>query len=436
MHLSYFRHDVTPPPGHPLCGGWIPPVREVEDPLWLHGLVLSGPPLAAPVVLAAVDWCELRNETHARWRAVLAEAAGTPMERVAVQCVHQHDAPFADAGAERLLREAGAPGSSLDPEFCERCVQGAAAALRASREAARPVDRVGAGKARVWKVASNRRLLQPMEPGASTARVGPMRGSSCQDAALRAAPEGVVDPWLRTISFWEGNRLLAAAHHYATHPMSHYGRGRVSSDFCGLARDALAAETGAPQLYFTGAAGNVAAGKYNDGSPENRPVLRDRILAAMRASLTETVTSPLREAAWHTAELRLPPREEFTEELYQTLLHDPAGSLIDRYRGASGLSFLGWSARHPTLLSCLAVNEVRLLYLPGEPFVEYQLEAVAAYPNRQVMVAGYADCGAGYLPTSRAFPEGGYEAGWVALVGPEVEGVLSAGIRQLLDASG
>ena len=30
-HLATFSTDVTPPLGHPLCGGWIEPVRGVED---------------------------------------------------------------------------------------------------------------------------------------------------------------------------------------------------------------------------------------------------------------------------------------------------------------------------------------------------------------------------------------------------------------------
>ena len=32
LHLATFTCDVTPPLGHPLCGGWIEPVRGVDDP--------------------------------------------------------------------------------------------------------------------------------------------------------------------------------------------------------------------------------------------------------------------------------------------------------------------------------------------------------------------------------------------------------------------
>ena len=52
----------------------------------------------------------------------------------------------------------------------------------------------------------------------------------------RLTAEGTIDPWLKTLSFWDGDRPLLALSCYATHPMSHYGQGHVSSDFVGLAR--------------------------------------------------------------------------------------------------------------------------------------------------------------------------------------------------------
>src|SRR5687768_5100379 len=100
LHLATFRAEVTPPIGHPLCGGWIEPVRAIDDPLYALGVVLLG--VGQPIVLCAVDWCGNRNDANLAWRAGLARAAHTTPNRVAVQCIHQHNAPFADTGAERL----------------------------------------------------------------------------------------------------------------------------------------------------------------------------------------------------------------------------------------------------------------------------------------------------------------------------------------------
>src|SRR5215470_293463 len=114
LHLATFAADVTPPLGHPLCGGWIEPVRAVDDPLRALGIVLLG--MGQPVVLCAVDWCGLRNEAHILWRAELAKAAHTVPENVALQCVHPHNAPFADVEAQKLLEQVNGP-PSLDLKF-------------------------------------------------------------------------------------------------------------------------------------------------------------------------------------------------------------------------------------------------------------------------------------------------------------------------------
>jgi hypothetical protein len=80
FQLATFKVDATPPPGHPLCGGWIRPVECVDDPLWLRGIVIlgSGP----PIVLASLDWVGVQNESHRLWTEALAEAARTTPDRI------------------------------------------------------------------------------------------------------------------------------------------------------------------------------------------------------------------------------------------------------------------------------------------------------------------------------------------------------------------
>ena len=42
LHVAPFSFDVTPPVGHPCCGGWIKPVEVVDDPLEAKGIVFLG----------------------------------------------------------------------------------------------------------------------------------------------------------------------------------------------------------------------------------------------------------------------------------------------------------------------------------------------------------------------------------------------------------
>ena len=64
--LAIFSADVTPPLGHPCMGGGIRPAERIDDPLFAHGFVLLG--AGKPVVVAAIDWCEIRNDAYQRWR--------------------------------------------------------------------------------------------------------------------------------------------------------------------------------------------------------------------------------------------------------------------------------------------------------------------------------------------------------------------------------
>jgi hypothetical protein len=419
LHLAHFRCDVTPPIGHPLCGGWIEPVRASDDPLRAVGVVLLG--CGAPVVLCGVDWCGIRNDAHLAWRQALARAAHTTPERVAVQSIHAHNAPFADLEAQKLLESAPGAPPSLDRAYFDRTVERAAAALKASLARTVPITHLGLGRARVEQVASNRRIVGP------DGKVKAVRYSATKDPKVRAEPEGLIDPWLRTVSFWDGDRPRAALHYYATHPMSYYGDGRVTSDFCGLARDRRAADDeGVAQVYFTGCAGNITAGKYNDGDRANRPILRDRIYEAMKAAWKATERQPLEGWEWRVEPLKLSARVErsFGEEESRKALMDEKAVKARRGNGAFQLSWLN-RLRTPIDLTCLDLGPALVLHLPGEPFVEYQLKAQELRKDRFVAVAGYGDGGPGYIPTDRAYLEGGYEP-TVALAAPCEKALLGA----------
>ncbi len=426
LHLATFECDVTPPLGHPLCGGWIEPARAVDDSLRALGIVLLGGD--KPVVLCAVDWTGLRNEAFRSWRQALATAAHTTPEYVSVHCVHPHNTPFADTEAEKMIAAAKAP-SSLDLKFFEACVRRCAEALKESLPKAMPFTHIGIGQAEVKQVASNRRVLGP------DGKVKYVRTSATKNAAARAEPEGLIDPYLKTLSFWRGDTPLAALHFYACHPMSYYGDGRVSADFCGLAREKRRQETGVFQVYFNGCGGNITAGKYNDGSKENRPVLRDRIHAAMVEAWRATQRREVRGWQWRYRAVRFAPRREpaFGEEESRKALNDPKAPPARRNNAAFQLSWLK-RIHIPVEINCLDFqNRVLGLFLPGEAFVEYQLAAQKMRPEAFVCVAAYGDGGMGYIPTARAFLEGGYEP-TVALAAPETEELMLRTIRDLLEA--
>ena len=76
-------------------------------------------------------------------------------------------------------------------------------------------------------------------------------------------------------------------------------------------------------------------------------------------------------------------------------------------------------------------DDVRLLHLPGEAFVEYQLFAQQQNPDAFIATASYGDGAPGYIPLEKSFAEGGYEPTW-AFVAPETERQLKTAIIELL----
>jgi len=426
FHLATFACDATPPLGHPLCGGWIEPVRGVDDPLKALGVVLLG--MGQPIVLCAVDWVGIRNDAFEAWRRALAKATHTVANRVAVHCVHPHNAPFADTEAERLIQNAPMPAPSLDLKFFNQVVERVAAAAQNALRQTTAWTHIGIGQARINQVASNRRIVGP------DGRVRATRTSATRDAKIRAEPEGLIDPFLKTLSFWNGNQALVAMHYYATHPMSYYGDGRVSADFCGLARERRQQDDRKVfQMYFTGCAGNVTAGKYNDGDPKNRPILRDRIYDGMTTAWKASQRHAVKDFAWRSEAVSLPPRNEksFNEEDSRRVLNNPKESRARRHNAAYQLSWI-MRIKRPIDITCLDFGPAQILHLPGEPFIEYQLRAQQERRNGFVCVAGYGDDGCGYIPTAAAYLEGGYEP-TVALAGPKSEAILHQTMANLLN---
>jgi hypothetical protein len=427
FHLSTFKVDATPPLGHPLCGGWIKPAVAVDDHLWLRGLVLEGAGL--PIVITALDWTGVLNESYRAWTEALAQAAHTTPDRVALHCVHQHNAPFVDRQANQIVVDAGTGSPIHDGAFVTKLMEQSQAAVRQAMEHAQPVSHVRYGDAKVEQVASNRRILGP------DGKVRIVRYSATKDPAARAAPEGTIDPLLRSIGLYQRDRLVARIYFYTTHPMSYYGDGRVTSDFVGLARDRRDGdEPDALHLYFTGCAGNVTAGKYNDGSHEYRGVLANRVYNAMvNADRDSNDNSRALESTnWTTLPFHFAPRADLDIDRLTAIVQDPKQTLANRNRDAMAGSWLRRLERkQPILLGRLDLGGVSVLHLPAETFVEYQLDAQAIFPDRPLATAAYGDGGPWYIPLKRSYEEGGYEPA-VSWVSADTEPRYRAAITELL----
>lgn len=422
LKIATFDVDATPPVGSSLT--YDPMVNNWDLGLRAKGIVILG--AGQPIVMCSVDWIGISNDSQDEFKRVMAIAAGTIPSRVVVHAIHQHDAPASDLGAEKLLLNAGLNPIAFEGTYTRDLIRRLGSAIAKSIGLAVPLTHIGRGEAPVYQVASNRRIL------GADGKVKATRTSATRDPALRAEPEGLIDPMVSLVSFWNNNKPVAVLSYYASHPQSYYRTGIANPDFPGIARFMRQlAVPDALHIHFNGAGGNLTAGKYNDGAKENRLLLAERLADGMKRAWELTKQEPVNANSiqWNVESVALKPALGI--ESLEAKMKTETPVFV-----ANNLSKLVWLRRlqagKKIDLSCLNIGSVRILHLPGEPFVEYQLAAKAERPDLFVAVAGYGDYGVGYIGNSAAYAQGGYETGQASGVTDEAEGILMKAIRKLL----
>ncbi|MBM3890193.1 MAG: hypothetical protein FJ388_13855, partial [Verrucomicrobia bacterium] len=353
LRVATFRCDATPPVGATLV--WLTKLKKVTDPLLLKGVVLEDN--GKRYILSAIDWCLLCNESEWSFRETMARAAGTEPTCVAIHCVHQHVAPYADEGAHRLLDAAPDSPPHLTAKFLDGLRARLAKAIQQAVKRLEPFDRIGCGEAKVDRVASERRLKRP-----DGKIIG--RGSEgARNPKLAEMPEGDIDPMLKTITFARGRKPLARLHYYATHPQTVSCDGTVSADFVGWAREAMERKERVPQIYFTGCSGNVTAGKYNDATLPMRKGLKQRLQAGMEAAVAATRFAPAERIVWRKDALVLPVRTDagFVERSRAAVADPKARDGLRVYMGAMRLASVA-RAQRPFELSSLQVGNIHIVH--------------------------------------------------------------------------
>ncbi|MBN1908926.1 MAG: hypothetical protein JW818_04235 [Pirellulales bacterium] len=422
LRVATFECEVTPPlNGHPLI--ITKPAKVIETPLLARGIVIDDG--QKRYVLCALDWCGLCNSSYDLFREKIAQGAGADVSNVALQCVHQHTAPYTDGDVQKLLAHDEKIPLYVDFDYLEKASDALGAAVKKSLGQFEPFDRIGTGQAKVDRVASYRRMK--VDGKVQT------RWSHTKQPEIRDLPEGPIDPYLKTITLAQGDKALVRLHYYATHPQTFYKDARVSYDMSGMALKQLEEKDPAFQIYFTGCAGDVTVGKYNEGTPASRDELTSRLLAGMEASIAATKFRPAEALEWRTAKVRLP------------LQTDPGCTPADRLAEMNNKKakpdnrvIAGWRvsfnqrAERPFELSALRIGDVRILNLCGECLIEFQRYAQNQRPDEFVAVAAYGDLAPGYVCPDKAFDEGGYEPS-ASGSGRGAEAAMKKAIRQLLD---
>lgn len=463
MRAAVGRVDITPPVGIP-AGGWGNQLHEVSEgndlELWATVLVVEGESGATTgrAALVDLDLCVLDDAQAARARSIVGDAAGLPVESVAVGTTHNHSVPVTlELGGAWIRRN-----RELVAPYVESVFEAIARAAAAAAASMRPV-RVGVATGSS-PLAVNRRMTTPDGR-----------------AVVGLNPDGISDPTVTVVRLDGDDDLpVATIVHYACHPIILGPDSTfVTPEYPGIVKRVVEAAVGGHCLFVQGACGDIgpsesfvaelptyrrlgamlgheaAATAYRAGWRAHRQRLRDGEASAWIASFEyepavepdgtlcvahEILPLPLRDDlgdadVWHAE------AERSESDAYAARAAGAPGDEVReltvrtkfaRMRAERGRALQGLEA-YPLLVHGIRLGPVTLVGMPVELFCEIGMAMRGGSPFATTLVSGYWNGYRNYLPTDAERARGGYEID-ISPFAPGAEPLVTAAARRVLDA--
>ena len=227
-------------------------------------------------------------------------------------------------------------------------------------------------------------------------------------------PTEPLDPTIRVIRVDDAaGAPRAVLVHYACHPVVLMNAGMLSRDFPGAMADHIEQELGEDcmGMFLQGAEGDIDTYEISLTGEYGLDYVQQggADLGQAAVSLAESIATPApTEAAIRIKETMVP------------IAHRDGGGSTEA-----------------CVMSVVINEETAMVTIPGEPFVQHQLNLAAHSPIPNSMVLGLAYCGSGnpfliYVPTAQAVAEGGYGATECSFVEPDAgANMVNAGLAFL-----
>lgn len=393
------RREITPPIGSSLSGfiARLGASTDIADPLFTRALVLTH--RNASIVLLQMDLLGL-----ARWhvdeiRRACQSKFGIPPEGVLISTTHTHSGPGMMA-----LRGCLLSGLDYQRSVLRKSVQAIEKAYHARQPAQVRCNRVR------FRLGINRR---------QKASAGIVLGVD----AKKPAPKflDVAEIYMRG-----GKSCFLFTH--AAHPYILGGdQTSISGDFPSFACQSLETSPAQTAMFLNGCAGDIAPLRAFEG---------------IRAAKEEggRLAEAIRNAASSAREIKSTPLRAISEQVYLPYTKLPTVKELERMRLQQERTVRTSERRNPAVVAKIRVAlddwtesmkriigsasglepvfcEVQVLRLgalsvvamSGEPFYETGQRICRSSPAQSTWPLGYCNTYTGYLPTRRAFQEGGYE---------------------------
>lgn len=354
---GYCGCDITPLNGAPMGafpsnrGKGIPRCSEgANDPLKASSLTLTDG--KETLVVCSSDTCLFQTEDVFEIREKAARRCGVPAENIMICSTHTH------SSGENAYLFGGKPTDKWPCELKDKLVDIISDSFENTAPAKVFFTQIEA------PFNHNRRTIQD---GNSTMVYDRTEGLTT----------GPVDPMLSLMRVDISGGPSVFWTNWTAHALTTGGANLMfTADYPGVLNSMIESAFPGAQAFFTnGCAGNVHPMKsMKEGFETGKEI---------GAKLFEKV----REAARNMKELE--SGLKVNSEIFK-LKHRKTGQDI-------GL-----------VLACADIGGIKAGFLPGEPYVEFQLAFREAFAPEPSFVNGYSNGWNGYLPTEKAFEEGGY----------------------------
>jgi hypothetical protein len=412
--------EITPPVGYRRAGGYHEDISQsMVDPLYAKALVFEQSTLRAALVVC--DLCNIGRQVSDPVRQRASQRSGIPLENITVCMTHTHGGPEYYGTLRDLWHEAAVAKHGRDPhetvDYPALLAERVAEAVQQAAKSVRAV-RLESGTARLPGIAFNRRFHM---------RDGSVQFNPGKKNPNIVGPAGPVDEDLPIVLFRDAqtDKPLASLTVFAMH-VATFGDGRsFGADFPGVLQAKLRERFGPEfiSVFGEGTAGDVnhvdvTSAAVQDGRAEHLRIgakMAETWLAAMPslqsvaaprlAARSTRVPIPLIDV---TAEQVAQARDVFYRKVKP---HPEFMLLVEAWRtlNTHTLRTRDGATLQDEVQAMQLGENLALVTLPHEIFVELGMEIKRRSPFRQTLVLSLANDIDFYVPTRKAFAEGSYE---------------------------
>lgn len=370
----------------------------VLDPLQAKAIIFRQGRQQAALVFCDVIGISMDQSDAVRKLA--AEKTNIPYQNICVAATHTHTGRFSEKAAEQMIQRIGE--------------------VVVTAQAAAGAVKLQTGITQQHGLAFHRRFV--MKDG--SVRMNP--GFQNPDTVR---PAGPVDPDVGIIFVHSAkdNRPTASLTSFAMR-LDTVGGTEYSADYPYWLQQSLGKELGQDfvSIFGTGTCGNinhfdVSKPGPQKGHQQTTKHLGETLAATVMAALPKLKDVPWPSLAVRSATVQVPLQEYTQEELtWAKLPADQRGPLVQerpflqRFRASKIRSLAAmrqrWGDRLPMEVQVFRLSQdVAIVTLPGEIFVELGLAIKEASPFETTLVMELANNSPAYVPTRQAFSDGDYE---------------------------